>query len=158
MEESLIRLSETMCHNQEVYEIEVKGLRLFANHGVFPEENILGQAFEIDLLLDVMHPAFGNDQLEQVLSYGDVIEIVQKDFTSSTVKLLETAAHNILDRLSQYPQIKHAKVTVKKLMPPLPVTLEFVGVCMKKSYGQVAVSSQPKRDCHLMDESGLRDV
>ena len=32
--------------------IEIKNLEIFANHGVFPEENVLGQKFVISDTLD----------------------------------------------------------------------------------------------------------
>lgn len=119
---------------QEEYKIDVKGLRLYAYHGVHPEENKLGQAFEIDLVLTVVRPSSKHDNLDQVLSYWDAMETIQEVFTGKAFKLLESAAHTILESLSQYPQIKHARVNVKKLTPPIPVTVDYVGVIMEKSY------------------------
>jgi dihydroneopterin aldolase len=117
------------------YQIEISGLRLFAYHGVFPEENTLGQEFKIDLRLSVSHASsFENDRLDHVLSYWDALETVKNSFTNNTFKLLETAAESILNALEVYPQIRHARIHLKKLTPPIPVTVDYVGVVLEKRY------------------------
>ncbi len=121
--------------DQLEYKIDIQGLRLYAYHGVFPEENTLGQEFKIDLILTVSH-AFSlmDDKLEYVLSYWDALETVKALFTGKTFKLLETAAQTILEGLAQYPHIRHAKIHLKKLTPPIPVTVDYVGVIIEKNY------------------------
>ncbi len=123
-----------MNQDQNAYKINVKGLRLYAYHGVHPEENKLGQEFEIDLVLSVVRPSTMDDRLDHVLSYWDAMTTIKKVFTGKTFKLLENAAQTILESLSEYPQIKHAEINLKKLTPPIPVTVDFVGVIMEKSY------------------------
>jgi len=123
-----------MDPHQKAYKINIKGLKLFAYHGVHPEENKLGQEFEIDLILSVVRPATKDDKLDQVLNYWDAMKTVKTVFTGKTFKLLENAAQTILDSLSEYPQIKHAEVNLKKLTPPIPVSVDFVGVIMEKTY------------------------
>ena len=124
-----------MNDGQTVYNIDISGLRLFAYHGVFPEENKLGQEFKIDLLLTVLKPKnLGDDQLKNVLSYWNVIELVKQLFIGKTFKLLETAAQNILEELQRFPQIQHARISLKKLTPPIPVTVDYVGVILEKEY------------------------
>lgn len=117
------------------YDIDICGLRLFAYHGVFPEENKLGQEFKIDLYLKVVRTTPGtDDNLKTVLSYWDVIELVKALFTGKTFKLLETAAQSILEELSRFTQIKYARIHLKKLTPPIPVTVDYVGVVFEKEY------------------------
>ncbi len=122
---------------KETYEIDICGLRLFAYHGVFPEENRLGQEFKIDLLLRVSRSeGIEEDNLRNVLSYWNVIEMVKELFIGKTFKLLETAAQSILDALANYPQIRYAKIKLRKLTPPIPVTVDYVGVVLEKEYPQ----------------------
>lgn len=117
------------------YKINIQGLRLFAYHGVLPEENKLGQEFEIDLFLTVVHPSTLKDEcLDHVLSYWDAIETVKHVFTSKTFKLLENAAQTILDSLAEYRNIKCATIHLKKLNPPIPVTIDYVSVIIEKNY------------------------
>ena len=53
--------------------IRIEGLEVFANHGVFPEENMLGQKFVIsaDLYTDT-RSAGRTDELESSIHYGEV--------------------------------------------------------------------------------------
>ena len=53
--------------------IKIQELEVFANHGVYPEENALGQKFVIsaDLYTDT-RPAGKSDDLEQSVNYGEV--------------------------------------------------------------------------------------
>ena len=54
-------------------EIHVEDLEVFARHGVFPEENRLGQKFVISLVLYVdTRPAGIADCLEKSVHYGEV--------------------------------------------------------------------------------------
>lgn len=124
-----------MTNQPTTYQIDISGLRLFAYHGVYPEENKLGQEFKIDLNLRVLGPeVLSDDNLKKVVSYWHVIELVKELFIGKTFKLLETAAQNILDELQRFPQIQHAQISLKKLTPPIPVTVEYVGVVLEKEY------------------------
>jgi 7,8-dihydroneopterin aldolase/epimerase/oxygenase len=120
---------------QREYQIQIRRLRLYAYHGVHPEENKLGQEFEIDLTLTVTCPdELLNDRLDQVLSYWDAMRTVKSTFTGKTFKLLEKAAESILESLGRYPQIRQARIQLKKMTPPIPVSVEYVGVIMEKVY------------------------
>ena len=53
--------------------IYIKDLEVFANHGVYPEENKLGQKFVISADLSVDVPMAGlTDELEYSVNYGEV--------------------------------------------------------------------------------------
>ena len=51
--------------------IKIENLQIFANHGVYPEENRLGQKFVVtaELFLDARR-AGKTDDLEQSVNYG----------------------------------------------------------------------------------------
>lgn len=40
-------------------EIRIEDLEVFANHGVFPEENVLGQKFLVSAVFDIRHTKAG---------------------------------------------------------------------------------------------------
>ena len=53
--------------------ITVEGLEVFANHGVYPEENALGQKFIVSLVLYADLRAAGeHDNLDASIDYGSV--------------------------------------------------------------------------------------
>ena len=59
--------------------IEIKNLEIFANHGVFPEENILGQKFVISATLYTDTRKAGlTDELTASIHYGEVSHMITK--------------------------------------------------------------------------------
>ena len=52
--------------------IEIKNLEIFANHGVFPEENVLGQKFVVSAKLYTSTRKAGlTDELTASIHYGE---------------------------------------------------------------------------------------
>ncbi|MFR6580737.1 MAG: dihydroneopterin aldolase [Ruminococcus sp.] len=89
--------------------IEIKELEIFANHGVYPEENVLGQKFVISATSLPTRQAGLTDDLSASINYGEVSHMIT-DFTRKhTFKLLEALAENLaemlLDSLSDLEQI-----------------------------------------------------
>jgi dihydroneopterin aldolase len=98
--------------------IIVKDLVVFAYHGVHPEEQRLGQRFEVDL-----------DVEGATVSYSSLVEIVQEISGRKTFFLIETLADVIARTiLSRYAQIDAVSVTVRKPSAPIPATLGYVAV------------------------------
>ena len=53
--------------------ITIKNLEIFANHGVFPGENVLGQKFVVSALLSSdIREAGKSDHLTKSIHYGQV--------------------------------------------------------------------------------------
>ena len=80
--------------------IEIKELEVFANHGVYPEENVLGQKFVISATLFTRTRLAGlTDELSASINYGEVSHMIT-DFTRKhTYKLLESLAENLAEML-----------------------------------------------------------
>ncbi|MBR2957903.1 MAG: dihydroneopterin aldolase, partial [Clostridia bacterium] len=59
--------------------IIVKGLRVFACHGVNPEETQFGQNFELDITAGVsIDTACRTDSIDETVSYAAIIKTVKK--------------------------------------------------------------------------------
>ena len=88
--------------------IEIKELEVFANHGVYPEENVLGQKFVISATLFTRTRLAGlTDELSASINYGEVSHMIT-DFTRKhTYKLLESLAE-ILQKcfFALFPDLK----------------------------------------------------
>lgn len=83
-------------------EIRIKQLEVFAHHGVFPEENRLGQKFVISAALRThLRTAGLTDDLTQSMDYGAVCAEIQTFLTQHTFRLLETAAEKLREHLLQ---------------------------------------------------------
>ncbi len=105
--------------------ITIKNLKLFAYHGVNPEEKENGQNFYIDLnyFLDLSLPC-ESDNVDDTVSYAKVVKIIQNVFTERSYDLIEKAAQKVCDALFEsFESIKKIEITLKK--PEAPVKAEF---------------------------------
>ena len=105
--------------------ITIKSLKLFAYHGVNPEEKENGQNFYIDLnyFLDLSLPC-ESDNVDDTVSYAKVVIIIQRVFTERSYDLIEKAAQKVCDALFEsFESIKKIEITLKK--PEAPVKAEF---------------------------------
>lgn len=79
-------------------EIKIENLQVFANHGVFSEENILGQKFEISLSMRVYtRSAAMDDDLAKSVNYGEVCLFITEFMKKNTYKLIEAVAENLAE-------------------------------------------------------------
>ena len=63
----------------ELDQIEIEGLEIFANHGVFPEENVLGQKFIVSATLYTdTRKAGKTDELTASIHYGEVSAFISR--------------------------------------------------------------------------------
>jgi 7,8-dihydroneopterin aldolase/epimerase/oxygenase len=105
------------------------GMRFYAYHGVYPEENRLGQRFVVDLEIGLdLAPAGRNDDLAQTVNYAEVYEAVRLEVEEKQVRLLETLAENIAGMLLDRFSLEEVRVRVTKPDPPIPGHYDAVGV------------------------------
>ncbi|MDC0700543.1 dihydroneopterin aldolase [Blautia wexlerae] len=105
--------------------IIIKGLRVFAYHGVNPEEKRDGQPFELDITAHCdLRKAGRTDDLNDTVSYAKMAKTAARVMTEQSDDLLERAAQRVADAiLEEYPPIQKVHVLLKK--PEAPVKLEF---------------------------------
>lgn len=117
------------------YKLNVKGLKIFAHHGAIPQEQELGQKFEVDLeILYEALRAHSTDNIEDTLNYVKVIKEVEETVKSTRFRLLESLAHQIANRLmAKFEKIKKVKVSVRKISVPLDGILDHVEISFEKS-------------------------
>lgn len=116
--------------------IHIKNLEIFANHGVFPEENVLGQKFVISLTLYTDTRAAGRtDDLTKSIHYGEVSQFATEYLQNHTFKLIETAAEGLAEAmLLEIPNLQAVNVELKKPWAPVRLPLETVGVEIYRSW------------------------
>lgn len=105
--------------------ITIKNLKLFAYHGVNPEEKENGQSFylDIDYYLNMTRACY-NDCLDDTVSYAKVVKLVRSVFTAESYDLIERAAQVVADAiLDTFDVITRVDITLKK--PEAPVSAEF---------------------------------
>lgn len=101
--------------------ITLKSLYFHAKHGYHEIERIEGNKFEVDIIFELHLKAPGEtDDLSQTIDYSIVYNTVERIMHGPSVKLLETLAGKIGDKLFyDFPQASSLKVSIRKLNPPL---------------------------------------
>ena len=122
--------------------IYIKDLEVFANHGVYPEENKLGQKFVIsaDLSVDVRMAGL-TDELEYSVNYGEVSHTIQDFLQKHTFKLIEAAAEGLAAELfCRYPLIRALRLEIQKPWAPVGLPLRTVSVEIRRSRHTVYIA------------------
>lgn len=110
--------------------IHIKGLEIFAYHGVNPEEKENGQPFILDITLWAdLSRARRSDSLEDTVNYAAVRKTVQRVFTAEKYDLIERAAQAVCDGvLEEHPQVEKIQVLLKKPEAPMNAVFDYVAV------------------------------
>jgi dihydroneopterin aldolase len=98
--------------------VALKEVKCFALHGYYPEEQLIGNHFVIDLETEFTALGF-DDELSQTVNYEDLNTIILEEM-KNTQKLLETVLKNIISKvIERYPFVENIKIGMKKLNPPM---------------------------------------
>lgn len=116
-------------------EIIVKGLRLFAYHGVNPEEKEDGQMFVLDItaFLPLSVPC-ATDCVDDTVSYAKIIKTARRIFLAEKNDLLERAVQRVADGiLSEFPKVREVEITLKKPEAPIKADFDYVAVKFRRT-------------------------
>ena len=113
----------------------IDNLEVFANHGLFEEENKLGQKFIFDIECELNYKkAMFSDEMTDSISYADIAEVVVKTATTNTFNLLERLAGEILKNIfTEFPQIENINLKINKPGASIKYHFEKCGVEVKLS-------------------------
>lgn len=105
-------------------------MRFYGYHGLFPEENKLGQRFYVDLELDLnLEQAGKTDDMSYSIDYGHVYQLTKEIVEGKPKNLVEAVAKDIADQLlSTFERLKGCSVKVYKPDPPIPGHYHSVAV------------------------------
>lgn len=119
--------------------IIIKDLKLFAYHGVNPEEKRDGQTFYLDITAEVdLKKAGESDNLDDTVSYAKMLKTARAVFTAEKYDLIEKAAEvTASEILESYAQVKSVTVLVKKPEAPIKADFGYVAVEITRSRGDV---------------------
>ncbi len=105
-------------------------IAVYAYHGVFPEEERLGQRFyiSIDCQID-LRPAGRSDDWSLTASYDKLAEIVVSISTGQRFHLIEALAEKVAaEILAKFPAITQIRVRVDKPSAPIPTILDGITI------------------------------
>ena len=109
--------------------ISLDNIQFYANHGVFPQETLVGNSFVVNLKikLDVKN-AILTDSINDTVSYASVYDLVSEEMRINS-NLIEHVAGRIISSLKkEFPQIKQIELKISKMNPPVGGQVESASV------------------------------
>lgn len=141
--------------------IKITNLKVFAHHGVFPEETRDGQDFYVNakLFLDC-RKAGKTDNLSDSLNYGEASHFITDFLQNHTYKLIESVAEQLAEAmLLSMPVLKGVKIELCKPNAPIGLPFENVSVTIERQWHEVylAVGSN-LGDKNAYIENGIEEL
>lgn len=124
-------------------EIKISNLEVFCHHGVYREENVLGQKFLVDAVLYLSVRKAGlSDALSDSVSYGDVCRLIAAEMKKQNDQLLEKVAERLAEQiLLTFPLVHGVKIAVKKPWAPVMMHVDHTAVCIEREWHRVYVGA-----------------
>jgi 7,8-dihydroneopterin aldolase/epimerase/oxygenase len=114
--------------------IRLQNMQFYGRHGVNPEEQALGQRFEVDIELRLdTRPAALQDDLHRTINYAHVYRAVKRLVEEECFALIETLAETIATHVGQHFTPASVRVCVRKPHAPLKGVLDYVAVEIERT-------------------------
>ena len=116
--------------------IKIENLEVFAKHGVFPEENVLGQKFLVSATMFTDTRRAGlTDELTASIHYGEVSQLIDRYLKEHTYKLIERVAESLAEELLLHTAgLEKIILEIKKPWAPVGLPLESVSVEIEREW------------------------
>lgn len=110
--------------------IHLNEMEFYGYHGVFAEEQKLGQRFRTTVTLAVdLKRAGETDELEHTVHYGEAYEMCRRVIEGKPKKLVEAVAETVAaELLNQFPLVQGVRVQLIKPDPPIPGHYKSVAI------------------------------
>ena len=114
--------------------IDLRGLTVRGNHGVFEHERSDGQEFVVDLTVWIdLDRAAASDDLTDTLDYG-ALAVRAADIVSGPARnLIETVAAAIAEDVMRDERVHAVEVVLHKPQAPIPLAFNDVAVVVRRS-------------------------
>ena len=138
----------------------INKLECFGKHGVFKEENVLGQKFVVSAEMLVSRSE--NDDLATSVNYGEVSLFIDNIVRNKVFKLIETLAENIAEGILKNFNVHEVTVKVEKPWAPVGLPLKTVSVEITREWhtAYIALGSNLGDKQKYLDDAvqGLADT
>jgi len=114
--------------------IDLKGIEVYARHGVLEREQTHAQIFRVDVAayLDLSQPS-ESDDLGDTLDYGELALQVREVVGSESHALIERVASSVADVVLAHSAVKRTVVTIHKPDAPVEVVVGDISVTVDRS-------------------------
>ncbi len=115
--------------------IYLEDLKIYAYHGVLPEENLIGTYYILNVELHTdLWKASESDDLNDTISYADINDIIHSEMKIKS-KLLEHVAGRIISKIHEnFSQIDYIKLRITKTTPPMKGEMKGASIELEKSF------------------------
>jgi dihydroneopterin aldolase len=115
--------------------IYLEDVKIYAYHGVLPEENIIGTYYILNTEIHTdLWKAAESDNLQDTISYADVNEIIHNEMKIKS-KLLEHVAGRIISKIhGKFPEISYIRLKITKTAPPMKGEMKGASIELEKSF------------------------
>jgi dihydroneopterin aldolase len=115
--------------------IYLEDVKIYAYHGVLPEENIIGTYYLLNVEIHTdLWKAAESDNLEDTISYADINEIIHNEMKIKS-KLLEHVAGRIISKIHEkFKEISYIRLKITKTSPPMKGEMKGAGIELEKSF------------------------
>lgn len=114
--------------------IELRGLTVRGNHGVYENERVNGQDFVVDVTVWMdLADAAASDDLSGTYDYGALAERVAGIVAGPARNLIETVAAEIAEDVMTDTRVHAVEAAVHKPHAPIPLTFADVAVVARRS-------------------------
>lgn len=116
--------------------IKIKDLEVYCNHGVYQEENVLGQKFLVSAVLYTdTRQAGTTDDLKKSIDYGSVCHKITQFLKEHTYQLIEMVAEQLAKYLLlEVKNLEKVSVEIKKPWAPVGLPLNTVSVEIEREW------------------------
>lgn len=125
-----------------VDKIYLNNIEIFAKHGVFKEEKVLGQKFilSVEVGLNTREAAITGN-LEKSIHYGELCHNIEEVFKEESYDLIETAVEKVAEYiLYNYDIVYEVKVKLKKPWAPISRHLDYAAIEILRGWHKVYLS------------------
>ena len=115
--------------------IILEDIKIYAYHGVLPEEKILGTYYIVnaEIVADITKAA-ETDDLNDTINYALINDIIHAEMKISS-ELLEHVAGRIIRKIkSEFAQVQKVKVKITKTKPPMKGEMKGVSVEFEENF------------------------
>ncbi len=139
--------------------IAIEGMKFYAYHGFYDEEQKIGRYYEVDVYVDTnFDKAAQADNLYDTINY-ETIYLIAKIEMSKPTRLLETIAVRIKDSLkNKFGNIQKIKVRISKLNPPMGGEIERVYIELEQSHVKQCAMTKAPMLCYNDKNCWCKDV
>lgn len=118
--------------------IKISNLRVFAYHGVNPEEKRDGQMFVLDITSHIdLSKAALSDDLNDTVSYAKMIKTARRVMQAKSNDLLESTAQQIIDAFfEEFLPVQEVEILLKKPDAPIKADFDWVAVELCRKRGE----------------------